>query len=61
MWKYYIFSLSQFCWGGGGGGVLFSPIPPCLPLAYSHSSGVNDTEEWIQRACVLCGGGNGPP
>lgn len=47
-----------------GGGILFSPIPPCLPLAYSHSSGVNDTEEWIQRASVLgggCGGGNGPP
>lgn len=52
MWKYYIFSLSQLCWGG----ILFSPIPPCLPLAYSHSSGVNDTEEWIQRACVLGGG-----
>lgn len=52
MWKYYIFSLSQFWWGGVGG----SCSPPTLPLAYSHSSGVNDTEEWIQRACVLGGG-----
>lgn len=34
MWKYYIFSLSQFC-----GGILFTPP------AYSHSSGINDTQE----------------
>lgn len=60
MWKYYIFSLSLFC-----GGILFSPPlrPPSLPLAYSHSSGINDKEEWIQR--VVGGGvrmeGNGPP
>lgn len=37
MWKYYIFSLSQFC-----GGIL---LPPPLPRAYSHSSGINDTQE----------------
>lgn len=46
MWKYYIFSLSLFC-----GGILFSlslSPPPSLPLAYSHSSGINDKEEWIQ-------------
>lgn len=59
MWKYYIFSLSLFC-----GGILFSPPSPSLPHppAYSHSSGINDKEEWIQRR----GGGggwmgNGPP
>lgn len=46
MWKYYIFSLSLFC-----GGILFSPPSPSLPHppAYSHSSGINDKEEWIQR------------
>ncbi len=53
MWKYYIFSLSLFC-----GGILFSPPPhfPSLPPAYSHSSGINDKEEWIQR---VVGGGAG--
>lgn len=52
MWKYYIFSLSLFC-----GGILFSPPSPSLPHppAYSHSSGINDKEEWIQRR----GGGRG--
>lgn len=65
MWKYYIFSLSLFC-----GGILFfpplsvSPHLPSLPSAYSHSSGINDMEEWIRR--VVGGGegkrgGDGPP
>lgn len=46
------------------GDLVLSPSPsPSLPLAYSHSSGINDKEEWIQR--VVGGGvrmeGNGPP
>lgn len=59
MWKYYIFSLSLFC----GGILFFSPplshltSPPSLPSAYSHSSGINDKEEWIRR--VVGGGEEG--
>lgn len=43
------------------GDLVLSPShSPSLPLAYSHSSGINDKEEWIQRVvgrrCVLGGG-----
>lgn len=50
------------------GDLVLSPShSPSLPLAYSHSCGINDKEEWIQRAvgrrCARGGGwmGNGPP
>lgn len=33
------------------GDLVLSPLaPPPSPPAYSHSSGINDKEEWIQRA-----------
>lgn len=39
------------------GDLVLSPLlSPSLPPAYSHSSGVNDKEEWIQR---VVGGGVG--
>lgn len=48
MWKYYIFFL-YLCFVGGGSCALSSPPPLRLPPAYSHSAGINDKEEWIQR------------
>lgn len=46
------------------GDLVLSPSPSLPhPPAYSHSSGINDKEEWIQRRGGGGGGwmGNGPP
>lgn len=36
-------------WGGGSCSLPLPLLPLPHPSAYSHSSGINDKEEWIQR------------